>query len=466
MSNMSRRLWSVIISIFLLFPVLSPTTFVSGSKAEIYGGRILHVGGTGPGNYSKISDALAHAKSGDIILIHMDSSPYRECISIEWKKSITLLGEDPNVTIEGTGNESLYSNICMKIERTRGIKIHNLSFKGGFMIRNSPNLTMSRCSFFRPPSKRTCFDFYFSPYCLLEEVNFYNVDVHFIECNHTKVKRCGFSGIGRVNVGWTDHMIIEKNIFNCTINLVEDSPALLALLRHPLLAKKSILLSPWICRSLILLASLYEFAAKSHMERFASILDHLIKGYPSEYLNEFLFPIVCGAGAITVLDCTNISIIHNRIHGSFIAIGIWRSLSTRVEKNLISNNFIGISVHEEPLWFFPPEKNLTLVNQLKFRNYLSKNANLIVRNNFRENTINAILFRLGMLGYTKWRGNYWDRPRVSPYPIPSFLTWVSISLWDAGCFPQVPIASLLPQFDPFPAKLPYRIESGLSKNST
>jgi parallel beta-helix repeat protein len=55
-------------------------------------GNILYVGGSGPGNYSSIQDAINDSNTGDIIYVYDDSSPYYENVVIH--KSITLIGED------------------------------------------------------------------------------------------------------------------------------------------------------------------------------------------------------------------------------------------------------------------------------------------------------------------------------------------------------------------------------------
>ena len=60
-------------------------------------GNILYVGGSGPGNYSSIQEALNDADDGDTIYVYNDSSPYCESITID--KRITLTGEDRNSTV-------------------------------------------------------------------------------------------------------------------------------------------------------------------------------------------------------------------------------------------------------------------------------------------------------------------------------------------------------------------------------
>ena len=66
-------------------------------------GKTLYVGGSGPGNYTKIQDAIDDSTDGDTVFVYAYSSPYYENILVE--KSITLIGEDKNNTvIEGDSN--------------------------------------------------------------------------------------------------------------------------------------------------------------------------------------------------------------------------------------------------------------------------------------------------------------------------------------------------------------------------
>ncbi|RLF33172.1 MAG: hypothetical protein DRN07_03265 [Thermoplasmata archaeon] len=65
--------------------------------------KILYVGGTGPGNYSTIQEALNTSQDGDTVFVYEDSSPYYEHIVV--RTSITLVGEERNTTIiDGSGN--------------------------------------------------------------------------------------------------------------------------------------------------------------------------------------------------------------------------------------------------------------------------------------------------------------------------------------------------------------------------
>jgi parallel beta-helix repeat protein len=62
----------------------------------------LRVGGSGPGNYSKIQDAIDDASNKDTVYVYDDSSPYYENVFVY--KSINLIGEDAkNTVINGMG---------------------------------------------------------------------------------------------------------------------------------------------------------------------------------------------------------------------------------------------------------------------------------------------------------------------------------------------------------------------------
>ena len=61
-------------------------------------GNWLYVGGSGPGNYTRIQDAVDNATDNDTVFIYDDSSPYYENVVIN-KASISLIGEDKNTTV-------------------------------------------------------------------------------------------------------------------------------------------------------------------------------------------------------------------------------------------------------------------------------------------------------------------------------------------------------------------------------
>jgi len=84
--------------IILLVGMNIPSTGIDVEKFTVsYDGNILYVGGDGPGNYTRIQDAIDNSSDGDTVFVYEDLSPYYENIIIN--KSIILVGEDKNTTI-------------------------------------------------------------------------------------------------------------------------------------------------------------------------------------------------------------------------------------------------------------------------------------------------------------------------------------------------------------------------------
>jgi parallel beta-helix repeat protein len=95
------------VGIILLFvgvtmaPAIAQNTEKSQSTSR---GNWLYVGGSGPGNYTSINDAIHDAIDGDTIFVFHDSSPYYEHVNIN--KKISLIGENKETTIIDGQNTS------------------------------------------------------------------------------------------------------------------------------------------------------------------------------------------------------------------------------------------------------------------------------------------------------------------------------------------------------------------------
>jgi parallel beta-helix repeat protein len=115
------------ISMLIIGLVIAPTTqgiLTKESLKLLSNGKIIYVGGTGPGNYSTIQDAIDNSSNDDTVFVYEDSSPYLENITID--KPINLIGEDRNTTIID-GN---YTEFVVYISADW------VNFSG-FMVRNS-----------------------------------------------------------------------------------------------------------------------------------------------------------------------------------------------------------------------------------------------------------------------------------------------------------------------------------------
>jgi len=156
MKKLKLVLWCII-SILI-------TNFVFGDTNATSGGKILYVGGSGPGNYTKIQDAIDNASDGDTIFVF--SGIYYENVAVD--KTINLVGEHLNTTtVIGNGADTLWmtgDNACIKgftIKNTKnqgaGIRLtwdHHVvencyifGVKYGILITSSSSNLIKNCTF-------------------------------------------------------------------------------------------------------------------------------------------------------------------------------------------------------------------------------------------------------------------------------------------------------------------------------
>jgi nitrous oxidase accessory protein len=101
----------------------------------------LYVGGSGPGNYTKIQDAIDNASDGDTVFVYDDSSPYLESVKIN--KSISLKGENPETTVI-SGNES-FDTIDFQMDN---INLTGFTIKNGHYAITNSVVNISNCTVF------------------------------------------------------------------------------------------------------------------------------------------------------------------------------------------------------------------------------------------------------------------------------------------------------------------------------
>jgi len=170
---MYRKIVGLFIFMLLIVTVLpvSGTVDLESNLLPQLFGNILYVGGSGPGNYSSIQDAIDNASDEDTIFVYKGC--YESDDNIKINKTIRLIGEDKedtviyrnlidivvsNVYISGF---TLLNGSDITIQSTSSIisnnnKIHDNIFKsneslygmGGISIYNSSNNIVSNNSFF------------------------------------------------------------------------------------------------------------------------------------------------------------------------------------------------------------------------------------------------------------------------------------------------------------------------------
>ncbi len=98
------------------------------------------MGGSGPGNYSSIQEAIDDADDGDIVFVYDDSSPYYENIVVY--KSISLIGENRTTTIIDASNIGTVVNITANWVNISGFTIRksgNISYASGIKVYSHNN---------------------------------------------------------------------------------------------------------------------------------------------------------------------------------------------------------------------------------------------------------------------------------------------------------------------------------------
>lgn len=158
----------------------------------------LYVGGSGPGNYSRIQDAIDNATDGDTIFVYR--GVYYETLVIE--KSILLIGEEKNETILDGINTSGY---LVKINNTEGVTICSFTFNNLYNGISMVNADFSNITD-----------------CILRSSNTTNIDYGIycetskniiIEKNHI----VNFSLVG-ICLALCSHCLVTQNIIlNCAL---------------------------------------------------------------------------------------------------------------------------------------------------------------------------------------------------------------------------------------------------------
>jgi nitrous oxidase accessory protein len=108
---------------------------ISSNPQPLDRGNWLYVGGSGPGNYTKIQDAIDNASDGDTVFVYDDSSPYFENITVN--KRINLTGENKETTIiDGTFSE-VFIHIRANEVNVTGFTVQNIISDFGFIVQSN-----------------------------------------------------------------------------------------------------------------------------------------------------------------------------------------------------------------------------------------------------------------------------------------------------------------------------------------
>lgn len=120
MKNARKCLVGLLVIISMIAPAAG--TRITGDT-PLPRGSTLYVGGSGPGNYTRIQDAINASTDGDTVFVYDDAAPYHETLSIN--TSISLVGEATNTTVLD-GNHSIAVLIWVLADN---VQIRNFTVK-------------------------------------------------------------------------------------------------------------------------------------------------------------------------------------------------------------------------------------------------------------------------------------------------------------------------------------------------
>ena len=142
---------SLAVGVILLFVSAGiPSLAYSNNKTSspVLNGNILYVGGSGPGNFSTIQDAINHAYIGDTVFVY--NGTYNEHLTIDIQ--INLIGEDRETTIINGGYAYDTDIVYITSDQVliQGFTIeHTDIYSYGLISVDCSHNTITDCNFFK-----------------------------------------------------------------------------------------------------------------------------------------------------------------------------------------------------------------------------------------------------------------------------------------------------------------------------
>lgn len=421
------------IGIILLFVgvTIAPTIAQNIEKSQSTSrGNWLYVGGNGPGNYTRIQDAINDSYDGDIVFVF--AGQYHERVNVT--KTIHLLGEDKNRTIishQGGWESpilSVYSNQILITNFTI-----NVTNRSGICIFFGP---ISHCTISNNILQGDCgvigthYPCYFNEICFNTIYSKIGIELGMSHetlgnnIHHNYFVNSGIWIAGIRHKSTVNNTISDNYFVNCSCKVMDTwSGASIYVVdaNNTIIERNLIVADPTKSdTSGICLETLQSGLTGEHLVR-----DNIIKN--------------CSGCGIATEVYEGDTIIDNRIEYCGYGMSISENLVT------IKNNSIRYCKVGQDLWFADRPsilegnlydhctegievrecRNVTFTRNTFSHNMLGINTavtrnHYFVNNNFQGNIIDVI----SQISRNQWSHNYWDKPRFLPKPIFGFLPFI------------------------------------------
>ena len=357
---MKRKCLAVVIILLFTGTCIIPAIAqdIEKTSQPTSSGNWLYVGGSGPGNYTRIQDAIDNASTGDTI--HVYSGIYNENILIE--KTLTLEGENKDTTIINGGKNTSTISIFNDNVQIMGFTITNSSWNWGAGV----TINANHCKI----TNNVILDCD----CFIRLQSAYE---NTIENNNIIRQAQAWLKYGIKLEHSENNHIIKNNITNIAYSMqLEESNG--NTISNNIFTRNQG--SIWLIKS----------HNNSLTENTITLTD-----------DNFCF---------WIQESNNNLIMKNYVYDNE-GIGIWilDSQGNRIQENQINNNLYGMSIEGS---IFTLVKHNEITNNTNYGIYLkTAYVNLITKNNIFDNGQNA-LFRNAWLNH--WWRNYWKPHFLGP----------------------------------------------------
>ncbi len=318
--------------------------------------RILYVGGSGPGNYSSIQEAVNDAVDGDIVYVY--SGLYNETIVID--ESITLLGENRDYTVIKGKKEEWVIKVSSSYVTVNGFTIQNLDYNGEgvqledveYCVISNNRINANGCSIFLSYSSNN-----FLTYNIIEVagvgliLDYSNNNI--IQGN--KISNCSVAGI---YIELSDNNILANNVLNNNDDgLYLSYSSNNTILNNTITSSYSFGLSMSTCfnntlRGNRLIGNCYNLRVVSWRWGATDFYHNIdtsntINGKPIYYLVEKSNLIVdesTNAGFVALVSCNNIEVKNLVLENNSCGILVVNTTHSRISNIKACNNMDGIEV--------------------------------------------------------------------------------------------------------------------------